>query len=218
MKYRSNQRYKSTFGFVDLLFNLLIGFVFLFIIAFIMINPVSKKSTIDPKAEFLIIMTWPTGDRNDIDLWIKHNKSEPVSFRSKDNGIMHLDRDDLGFSNDTVIVDGLEKYNPVNREVISIRQKISGHYVVNAHWYAYRRELELPSDSSSGPVPVPVEFTMIQVNPYVELATSKVILMKEGSEQTGFQFKIHSSGEVYDINYEQDYWVQEHVINTEMGN
>ena len=50
----SDPRYRSSFGFIDLLFNMLIGFVFLFMLAFLLINPVAKKETIKPKAEYFI--------------------------------------------------------------------------------------------------------------------------------------------------------------------
>ena len=50
----SDPRYRSSFGFIDLLFNLLVGFVFLFMLAFMLINPVAKKETIKPKAEYFI--------------------------------------------------------------------------------------------------------------------------------------------------------------------
>ena len=53
----SLDRYKSTIGFVDLLFNILVGFVFLFLVAFLMINPVAKKAEVVKKAEFLVTMT-----------------------------------------------------------------------------------------------------------------------------------------------------------------
>ena len=46
----SDPRYRSSFGFIDLLFNLLVGFVFLFMLAFMLINPVAKKETIKQKA------------------------------------------------------------------------------------------------------------------------------------------------------------------------
>ena len=36
-------RYKSTIGFTDMLFNVLVGFAFLFIVAFLLIKPESKK-------------------------------------------------------------------------------------------------------------------------------------------------------------------------------
>ena len=39
----SDPRYRSSFGFIDLLFNMLIGFVFLFMLAFLLINPVKKE-------------------------------------------------------------------------------------------------------------------------------------------------------------------------------
>src|SRR6056300_624089 len=89
-------KYKNTLGFVDLLFNLLIGFVFLFLLAFILINPVAKKDTFEPKAEYLIVLTWNDRSRNDIDLWIKDDADNIVSFKGKDIALMNLDRDDLG--------------------------------------------------------------------------------------------------------------------------
>ena len=60
-------RYKSTFGFVDLLFNLLVGFTFLFMLAFILINPIAKKDILEAKAEYLIVMSWNSKSTNDID-------------------------------------------------------------------------------------------------------------------------------------------------------
>ena len=57
---REPAKYKSTIGFTDLLFNLLVGFVFLFIIAFILINPITKKKDVPKKAEYMIIIEWPS--------------------------------------------------------------------------------------------------------------------------------------------------------------
>jgi hypothetical protein len=39
-------------GFTDLLFNALLGFVVMFVLAFLLINPIAKSGAIDPKAEF----------------------------------------------------------------------------------------------------------------------------------------------------------------------
>ena len=54
----SNPKYKSSLAFTDLLFNILIGFAFMFLIAFILINPVEKDADVEVKAEFMVIMTW----------------------------------------------------------------------------------------------------------------------------------------------------------------
>ena len=43
-----DKRYLSTFGFIDLLFNMLVGFVFLFFIAYILINPIADEGKVDP--------------------------------------------------------------------------------------------------------------------------------------------------------------------------
>ena len=62
----SDSKYKSTLAFTDLLFNVLIGFAFLFIIAFILINPVNKRADIKSKAEFMVIMDWDPNSLFDI--------------------------------------------------------------------------------------------------------------------------------------------------------
>lgn len=205
-QYNSSQKYKSSFGLIDLLFNLLVGFVFLFIIAFILIHPISKKKVLDPKAEFLIIMTWPDGDTNDIDMWIKHDKSPIVSFRAKDNGVMHLDRDDLGGSNDTIIIDHNQVTNPVNREVLSIRQKIEGHYIVNIHWYSKKGDNPLNE--------VPVQMELLKVNPYKILSKVTVTLVEKGAEMTAIQFDMDRFGFINDITTDQDLWIMTHISET----
>ena len=45
--------------FTDLLFNALLGFTYLFLIAIMFMNPVAKKGIIDPKAEYIITIGWP---------------------------------------------------------------------------------------------------------------------------------------------------------------
>jgi hypothetical protein len=55
-------------GFTDLLFNALLDFVVMFLLAFLLINPVAKSGAIDSKAEFLITLSWPDGRLEDVDL------------------------------------------------------------------------------------------------------------------------------------------------------
>ena len=52
----NNEKYKSTIGFTDLLFNILVGFAFLFIIAFLLINPEQKNEDFERRAEFVGVM------------------------------------------------------------------------------------------------------------------------------------------------------------------
>ena len=109
-----SRKYNSNLSFVDLLFNMLLGFIVLFVIAFILINPPDPNKKVDPKAEFLITMDWPDHAKQDIDLWLK---VEPIlgnpifaGFSTQQNKYAHLDRDDLGDKTDV---------SPLNREVYS---------------------------------------------------------------------------------------------------
>ena len=67
----NNEKYKSTIGFTDLLFNILVGFAFLFIIAFLLIKPEAKKKDFDRNAEFVVIMEWDKEAKGDIDLYVE---------------------------------------------------------------------------------------------------------------------------------------------------
>ena len=77
----NNEKYKSTIGFTDLLFNILVGFAFLFIIAFLLIKPEAKKEDFERRAEFVVVMEWDHDQPDDIDLYVE----DPT------NSTVHLD-------------------------------------------------------------------------------------------------------------------------------
>ena len=62
----SKRRLGSGLAFNDLLFNVLIGFVMLFVIAFLMINPIAKKADIPVKAEFIVVLEWDEDARHSL--------------------------------------------------------------------------------------------------------------------------------------------------------
>jgi hypothetical protein len=185
----SRRRY-AELGFTDLLFNALLGFVVMFVLAFLMINPVAKTGAVDNKAEFLITLTWPDGRREDVDLYVADPEGRLVWFRSREAGLMHLDRDDLGLGNDVIEVEGKQLVNPVNQEIVSIRGIASGEYVVNLHLYRDDR-------GKSVPAKVKVE----KLNPRVELVFyGDIELKRRGEEQTAVRFSIASDGTIRDVN------------------
>ena len=135
----SNEKYKSTIGFTDLLFNILVGFAFLFIIAFLLIKPEAKKEDFERRAEFVVVMEWDNDATGDIDLYVEDPTNKQVSFRYHNHNYMHLDKDDLGAMNDTVVnADGSISTVKINREVVTIRGIIKGEYVINGHYYSLR--------------------------------------------------------------------------------
>ena len=184
------RRRTAELGFTDLLFNALLGFVVMFVIAFLMINPIAKTGDVDNKAEFLITLTWPDGRREDVDLYVADPDGRLVWFRSREAGLMHLDRDDLGLGNDVIEVSGKKVVNPVNQEIVSIRGIAAGEYVVNLHLYR---------DDRGKPVPVKVKVE--KLNPRVELVFyGDVTLHERGDEQTAVRFSVASDGRVKDVN------------------
>ena len=176
--------------FTDLLFNALLTFTFLFLISLFLINPPAKSGIINPKAEFLITVSWEDGSANDIDTWVQGPQGTRVWYKQAQNGLMHLDRDDRGLTNDTQQVDGQEIVNPLNQEVVTIRGRPPGEFIVNVHYYK----------SQDGQA-VPVSIYVAEVNPTLKvLHYATLDLKQEGEEKTAVRFTLNNQGEVENIN------------------
>tara|TARA_B110000238_G_scaffold143187_1_gene154506 strand:+ start:860 stop:1462 length:603 start_codon:yes stop_codon:yes gene_type:complete len=187
------KRYSSFDPFTDLLFNILLGFTFLFFITMLFINPITKLGNVNMKAEYIITVDWKDSLPDDIDLWVKDPNGEIVSYLKKDAGWLHLDRDDRGVVNDKIIIDGKEVIYPINREVVTLRGIIPGEYIVNLYLYDHK--------SNS---PVEAKIIIEKVNPSLRLVfVGDVILKNEDTELTITKFRLDSEGNfksIYAVN------------------
>ena len=66
MKNKIFHKYEEQDVFTDLLFNALLGFAFMFAIAFMLINSSDESGNIDTKAEVLISVQWPDEHPDDV--------------------------------------------------------------------------------------------------------------------------------------------------------
>jgi uncharacterized protein YfaP (DUF2135 family) len=185
--------------FYDMLFNMLIAFVFCFIVALLAMNPrATKAGDVPAKAEFIITLSWPDNDPNDLDAWVQGPGGDVVWFRQREAGLLHLDRDDRGLSNDTVVVDGRRIVNPINQEVVTLRGVAPGEYVVNVHYYDGSKQ-ERADAGGGGPVTATV--SVVKVNPRAEVvfqATRSVA--GPGTELTLLRFTVQADGSAGGIN------------------
>ena len=177
--------------FYDMLFNMLIAFVFCFIIALLAMNPKALKAgDIPAKAEFIITVSWPDMNPNDIDTWVQDPAGNLVWFRAREAGLMHLDRDDRGLTNDSIVVNGRAVVNPLNQEVVTLRGIAAGEYTVNAHYY----------ESKDGK-PVEVTVSVVKVNPRADVVFyGTATLARKGDEVTAVRFSVLPDGSVAGIN------------------
>ena len=191
MSRRGRTREAEVDPFYDMLFNMLIAFVFCFIIALLAMNPKALKAgDVPAKAEYIITVGWPDGNPNDIDAWVQDPGGELVWFRSREAGLMHLDRDDRGLANDTILVNGRQIVNPLNQEVVTLRGIAPGEYTVNVQYY----------ESKNGE-PVETTVSLVKVNPRAEVVfygTAKVA--RKGDEATAVRFTLQADGSVANIN------------------
>ena len=186
-----NERYRSTIGFIVMLFNILVGFAFLFIVAFILIKPEAKKKDFDRRAEFIVVMEWDDGAPDDIDLYVEDPTRNVASFRHPRIGFMHLDKDDLGSRNDTtVLADGTVRTIFINREVMTIRGIMSGQWTVNAHYYSEHNY----QNNRKKDYALTVQVELHRVNPYEILWIGKKKFTHKGQEETFVRFTLDKKG------------------------
>lgn len=184
------RRHDELDPFSDLLFNALLAFVMLFAIALVAMNPKAKTGDIPAKAEFIVTVSWPDLDPNDIDTWVQDPGGNLVWFRAREAGLLHLDRDDRGVANDTLVINGQKVVNPLNQEVVTLRGVAAGEYTVNLHYY----------DTKNGQ-PVPVNVSVVKVNPQAAVVYyGTVTLARKGDEATAVRFTLDAQGNVVDVN------------------
>ena len=177
--------------FTDLLFNALLGFTFLFLIAIMFMNPEAKSGIIDPKAEYILTINWKDNSPDDIDVWVEDPNGQVIWFRNPEAGLLHLDRDDRGLINDMITVAGEEVQNPLNQEIVTLRGVVKGEYIVNLHYY-YTETGE----------PVEVSVRLVKVNPVLEVVYyGNVMLETVGSEKTALRFIISNNGKISEVNF-----------------
>jgi hypothetical protein len=185
--------YGSPTAFFDLIFNILCCFVVLFSISFLLMSrKIDEDRKIRASAEFMITSTWPEDSDDDVDTYVEDPMGNIVFFNRREEGLMHLDRDDLGKRSDTIrTADGKVYTVKENKEIVTIRGIIPGEYVVNVHMYFDRNTA----------VPTPVTVKLEKLNPQVTLVTvGKVVLEKTADEKTVFRFVIDESGAVTDTS------------------
>jgi len=190
--------------FTDLLFNLVVGLVCLFFLALLLINPITEDKKIDSYAEFIIILEWPEHSNADIDLWVELPSGDLVGYQQKQKKAVTLERDDIGMATDTHYNrHGNKVFNPINREIITIRAILEGEWTVNVHYFASR---PIPENHISGwvdeppvedvrKIPVLVTVQVIKINPrYKILTTKKVLLTFQKEERNMARFILDEDG------------------------
>jgi hypothetical protein len=182
--------FKGT-SFLDLLFNILLLFFAMFILSYTQIRLDTSKAETEQKAEFVITLTWDSNSTDDIDLWIKDPLGEVIFFRQKKKGMTHLDRDDRGDVEDTIVLPSGQKVRcAFNQEIVTIRGIIPGEWIINLHMYSKRT-----SESTN------VEVKMVKLNPsFSEIFTKKLTMTNHGQEVTISRFTLDISGNVLSMD------------------
>ncbi len=190
MKHRILKTGEGQDAFTDLLFNSLLGFAFMFAIAFMLISDPSDGGKIDSKAEILISVRWPDQHPDDVDAIVESPQGGLVWYHNRDTGLMHLDRDDRGIFADKMNINGAIISNPINQETITIRALQSGEYVVNLLHYQANYDQ-----------PLTVDVKVEKLNPEVELVYyGSHELEGVGDEKTAVRFSVDSEKNISDVN------------------
>ena len=177
-------------AFTDLLFNALLGFAFMFFISFALIQKPLEDGNIESKAEFIISVEWDDYHPDDVDLIVEDPKGNVVYFQNKEDGLMHLDRDDRGNLADNINFNGEVVSNPINQETVTVRGLQSGEYVINLLHY-----------KSNFKDPLPVTVKVEKLNPTVELIYyGEHFLNGVGDEKTALRFLVDGEKNIKSLN------------------
>lgn len=181
------RRFSTTSSFLDVLFNIILGFFVLLMLTLMVVNPPTKQGDIELKAEILVSMEWGDKSDDDVDLFVKTPASKiPVYFGNRDVKTASLDRDDLGTRNDYLrMSDGTTHVVHENWEHVAIRKYIPGEYIINALMY-----------SKHDPGPTAVNIKVERLNPYQLIYSGTHEFSNRGDEHTFIRFTINKDGKL----------------------
>ena len=203
MKHKIFSKSEEQDVFTDLLFNALLGFAFMFAIAFMLINSSEETGNIRSNAEILISVQWPDDHPDDVDAIVEDPQGSLVWYHNRDSGLMHLDRDDRGNLADNLNINGEVVSNPINQETITVRGLQSGEYIINLLHY-----------KSNFKEPLPVTVKVEKLNPSVELVYyGEHFLKGVGDEMTALRFYVDSQKNISDLNQ-----IPKRLITKALGN
>ena len=184
------RKYSSNLAFVDLLFNLLVGFTSLFIIAFLMINPVSQTGQTTPPVRMFVEIEWDKDLTQDIDLFVRGPNGDVVYYANKDGGYVVLQRDDLGSTNDTYILNGERIVIKRNYEIANFSDLPAGEYVIGVFYFSRLGD------------PIDVKTTVRSISPHRLVYEGTAEALTPRTERTLLSFVIDKDGKVTDLNTE----------------
>tara|TARA_Y200000002_G_scaffold112861_1_gene92432 strand:- start:537 stop:1151 length:615 start_codon:yes stop_codon:yes gene_type:complete len=203
MKHKIFSKSEEQDVFTDLLFNALLGFAFMFAIAFMLINSSEETGNIRSNAEILISVQWPDEHPDDVDAIVEDPQGSLVWYHNRDSGLMHLDRDDRGNLADNLNINGEVVSNPINQETITVRGLQSGEYIINLLHY-----------KSNFKEPLPVTVKVEKLNPSVELVYyGEHFLNGVGDEMTALRFYVDGQKNISDLNQ-----IPKRLITKALGN
>jgi len=199
----------------DVLFIIVIGLASLFVIAFLLINPPTKKHDAPKKAEYLFTLEWHKDSTDDLDIWVLGPQGNVLSFRDKSVGLLHLERDDLGMSNDKYKEDdGTVHYVRFNREVVTMRGLQPGKYTIAVG--VYQNTFTLLESIQKGGKSERVNYSpndqklldtkqftvnIIKMNPsYKEVYSVTLPYRLKGQELTIANFEINDNGDIVSLD------------------
>jgi hypothetical protein len=167
--------------FMDMILNALVCFIALFMLALLQINPESaKENAIETLGKYAVVVTWPDGSHDDVDLYVRDPAGNVAFFQNRDIGLMHLEHDDLGARSDSMRTDVGDVTVDRNEERVVIRGIVPGEYTVNVHMYR-----------KSDPGQTPVTITLYRLIGNDEAVISKErVLERNGHELTAFRFTL----------------------------
>ena len=184
---RRAESIKSSTAFQDLLFLLLSGVTILWVLSFLLINPVAKQADIVTPAQFMITMDWTKNSADDLDLWLRTPLGQIIYFGGKDRGGANLERDDLGLVNDCYrYPNGMEDCILVNREVIMLRGLQEGEYQLKFVVYSIRPDF----------IGNPVTVEIIDIIPYKIEFSREYVYTQPKQQISVIRFTIDAEGEL----------------------
>lgn len=213
-------KYKQLMGFLDIVFNMMMAYAFLFTLSYMLVNKPSPQqdAKVDPKAEAMVVMSWPDWATEDLDLWLLLPSGDVVYFSRKTSNLINLERDDRGLWMDMEYTPNGPVITPINKEVIVFRGLVPGTYTASVHFYSEGEGYPKPAipniPTAIPKPPYPVKVEVVKLNPtYTIVASAEASVVTKSQEYPMIQFTITSDFQFADINKQPEPFIAKNTFS-----
>jgi hypothetical protein len=151
------------------------------VLAFVFLMVTTHKdvaANISVKAEYIVTAEWSNTLDMDVDLWAETPAGHLVFYKNRQEDLVSLDQDCMGFVNSSILLNGVSVTAAEFKEMDTIQGLFPGDYIFGVYMFSARLSgVAINNEKDSRDLNARVHFEILKLNPKTALVFSKDVVL-----------------------------------------